>query len=116
MSFKTRVLARALPAALAALLMPLAAQANSPYHRGSGEESFRYIPEHAQSTRTRAQVKAEVDAARTSGWLDQLQRRQSPALTAYGEPKTREQVVTEMRSESTADRAARSRLYWGAPN
>ncbi len=112
MRLKTRVV---VSAALAALLLPLAAQANSPYHRSGGEESFLYFPEHAQSTRTRAQVRSEVEAARNSGWLDQLQRRQSPALTSEGLTKTREQVVAEMRNEVPAARAARARIYWGAP-
>lgn len=112
MRLKTRVLVPA----LAALILPFAAQANSPYHRSSGEDSFIYLPEHAQSTRTRAEVKAEVQAARHSGWLDQLQQRPAPPLVGHGPTKTRAEVVADMRNESPADRAARARVYWGAPH
>lgn len=55
-----------------AAIAPLAATADSAYHFDAvvGDVvSYTYHPEHERSTRTRAEVQAEVEAARKDGSL-----------------------------------------------
>ena len=52
---------------------PPTAQASSMWHPAPTEEGFTYHPDHFQSTKTRAQVMAEVEAA-PDGTLAILQR------------------------------------------
>lgn len=59
--------------ALAGLTLPLAAQASSIWHPASGEAGVTYHPEHFKS-RTRAEVIAELEAARKDGTLFLIQR------------------------------------------
>ena len=86
---------------------PLAVQADSIWHRGYGEETVTYHPDHAAPTRTRAEVKAELRAAQQSGTLQRsfVGIPDHPPAT----PRTRESVVREMMQESPESRASRLR-------
>jgi hypothetical protein len=101
------------PALVAALVAPAMAQANTVLHRTPGEASFSYNPEHFESTRSRGEVRAEVDAARKDGTLLRLQ---SPIVRPFftgGPAKTREQVLSELRDMSDRDSRAIGQIYTG---
>lgn len=102
-----------LPALALSLVLPLAANANSVWHPASGEAGVTYHPDHFKSTKTRAQVMAEVDAARKDGTLALLQRGAPLPIKSSEPPKTRQQVIDEMRAESPAARQARLELQTG---
>ena len=96
-----------------AIAIPFAAQANSVWHTASGEAGVTYHPDHFKSTKTRAQVMAEVDAARKDGTLALLQRGAPLPVKSSEAPKTRQQVIDEMRAESQQARRARLELLTG---
>lgn len=102
-----------LPAIAIAMTLPLAAQANSVWHPASGEAGVTYHPDHFKSTKTRAQVMAEVEAARKDGSLALLQRGAPLPMKSVEPPKTRQQVIDEMRAESPDARRARLELMTG---
>jgi hypothetical protein len=101
------------PAVALAFTLPLAAQANSVWHAANGEAGVTYHPEHFRSAKTRAQVMAEVDAARQDGTLALLQRGAPVSVKSSEPPKTRQQVIAEMRAESPDARRARLELLTG---
>lgn len=103
----------ALPVIAIAMSFPLAAQASSVWHPAPGEAGVTYHPVHFKSTKTRAQVMAEVDAARKDGTLLLLQRGAPLPVKSSQPPKTRQQVIDEMRAESPEARRARIELYPG---
>ena len=103
----------ALPVIAIAMSFPLAAQASSVWHPAPGEAGVTYHPDHFKSTKTRAQVMAEVDAARKDGTLLLLQRGAPLPVKSSPPPKTRQQVIDEMRAESPEARRARIELYPG---
>ena len=93
---------------------PLAANAQSASIYQGGETAYTEFPVY-QSTKSRAEVQAEVLQARRDGSLDAMQRMQSPANRLTGaERKSRADVVNEMRNEPAAQRAARQQLMLGA--
>jgi len=102
-----------LPAVAIAMTLPLAAQANSVWHTASGEAGVTYHPDHFKSTKTRAQVMAEVEAARKDGSLALLQRGAPLPMKSVEPPKTRQQVIDEMRAEAPDARRARLELMTG---
>ena len=89
----------ALKAIVLATALPLTAQASSMWHPAP--------------TETRAQVMAEVEAALKDGTLAILQRGAPLPIKSSEAPKTRQQVVDEMRSESPEARRARLEMYSG---
>lgn len=103
------------PAVAFAFTLPLAAQANSVWHPAGGEAGVTYHPEHFKSTKTRAQVMAELEAARKDGTLALLQSESGAPLPVKSSepPKTRQQVIDEMRAESPDARRARLELLTG---
>ena len=101
------------PATAFVIALPLAAQANSVWHTTSGEAGVTYHPDHLKSTKTRAQVMAEVDAARKDGTLALLQRGAPVPVKSSEPPKTRQQVIDEMRAESPDARRTRLELLTG---
>ncbi len=103
----------ALKAIVLATALPLTAQASSMWHPAPTEEGFTYHPDHFQSTKTRAQVMAEVEAALKDGTRAILQRGAPLPIKSSEAPKTRQQVVDEMRSESPEARRARLEMYSG---
>lgn len=102
-----------LKAIVLAAALPTAAQANSLWHPASTEAGFTYHPDHFKSTKTRAEVMAEVEAARKDGTLALIQIGAPLPIKSFEAPKTRQQVVDEMRSESPEAQRARRELYSG---
>ncbi|GAA0530883.1 MULTISPECIES: DUF4148 domain-containing protein [Burkholderiales] len=103
----------ALQAVVFATALPMAAQANSIWHPAPTEEGFTYHPDHFKSTKTRAQVLAEVEAARKDGSLALLQRGVPLPIKSTEPRKTRQQVLDEMRNETPEARRARLELFSG---
>ncbi|SDM51879.1 protein of unknown function [Oryzisolibacter propanilivorax] len=89
--------------------VPALSQANSIWHDGPGE-SVRYVPEHWSSTKTRADVLAELDAAKADGTLSLIQRGLPVPVKSTEAPKTRQQVIDELHNESPQARSARAEL------
>ncbi len=110
MNFRTHA---ALPLVALAMTLPVLAQANSLYHPAQGEVGFTEHPDHWKSTKTRAQVMAEVEAARKDGTLALMQRGAPLPIKNTGPAKTRQQVIDEMRSESPMQRQLRLEQYVG---
>ena len=67
-----------------------------------------YHPSTSKSAKTCAQVMAEVDAARKDGTLALLQRGAPLPVKSSEPPKTRQQVIDEMRAGSRPMPAARA--------
>lgn len=103
----------AMPLVALAMTLPVLAQANSLYHPAQGEVGFTEHPDHWKSTKTRAQVIAEVEAARKDGTLALMQRGAPLPAPSAGPAKTHQQVVAEMRNESPEQRRARLELQTG---
>lgn len=103
----------AMPLVALALTLPVLAQANSLYHPAQGEVGFTEHPDHWKSTKTRAQVMAEVEAARKDGTLELIQRGAPLPQKATGPAKTRQQVIDEMLNEPAEERRARLALQRG---
>ncbi|MBW7835008.1 MAG: DUF4148 domain-containing protein, partial [Simplicispira suum] len=68
-------------------------------------------PEHFKSDKTRAQVKAEAEAAMQQGRLSYGESNYLIRTPDAGPGKTREQVTNELLNESPAEREARLLLY-----
>lgn len=100
-------------AVTATFALPGLAQADSMYHPAGGEVGYTYHPEHFKSTKTRAEVIAEVEAARKDGTLRLYQLALPVPVKNAGPGKTRQQVIDEMRSETPEQRKARLELYSG---
>ena len=96
-----------------AMTLPVIAQASSLYHASPGEVGFTEHPDHLKSTKTRAQVMAEVEAARKDGTLALMQRNAPLPMKATGPGKTRQQVIAEMLNEPIEERRARLALQTG---
>lgn len=103
----------AVAAVISAAALPGLSQANSIYHPASGEAGFTYHPDHFKSTKSRADVRAEIEAARKDGTLALMQRGAPVPIKGVGPAKTRQQVIDEMRSESAEQRRARMELTTG---
>ncbi len=103
----------AMPLVALALTLPVLAQANSLYHPTAGEAGFTEHPDHWKSTKTRAEVLAEVEAARKDGTLLLIQRGAPLPQKATGPAKTRQQVIAEIRNEPAGERRARLALQTG---
>jgi len=105
-------------AATAALTLPALSHATSMLHAANSEAGYTYYPEHAKSTKTRAQVSAETAAARKDGSLDQYQAQYQlnvpVAAKDAGPGKTRQQVVAELSNETAEERRARMNLLAGS--
>ncbi|CAN7765893.1 DUF4148 domain-containing protein [Pseudorhodoferax sp. LjRoot39] len=101
------------PAAIiaACLLAPFSSFAASEYHFVGGEIGFTRHPDHAQSQRSRADVVAELEAARRDGTLALMQRSLPLPVKDLGQAKTRAQVEAEVvaaRKDGTLDLMQRS--------
>jgi|LNAP01.1.fsa_nt_gb hypothetical protein len=91
------------------MAVPALSQANSIWHESNGE-SDRYVPEHWSSTKTRADVLAELDAAKADGTMSKIQRGLAVPVKNAEAPKTRQQIIDELRNESPQARSARAEL------
>ncbi|MGD9832047.1 MAG: DUF4148 domain-containing protein [Piscinibacter sp.] len=93
--------------------LPMAASATSLYHSAPGEAGFTEHPDHLTSSKTRAQVQAEVLAAQKDGSLSRIARGLPLPAETQGMNKTRAQVIAEMLNEPAAERRAREALMKG---
>lgn len=104
----------ALATVAAAITLALPATASAAYeHPANNEQGVTVHPDHFVSQKTRAQVKAETEAAIKQGGLsfgESSFPRESPRS---GSSKTREQVIQELRDESPSQREARFRAISG---
>ncbi|MCZ8112988.1 MAG: DUF4148 domain-containing protein [Rubrivivax sp.] len=107
----SRTLILAAVATVAAL--PMAASATSVYHPAQGEAGVTKHLDHLTSTKTRAQVQAEVLAAQKDGTLSRIARGLPLPAETQGMNRTRAQVVAEMLNEPAAERRAREALLAG---
>lgn len=103
----------ALPVLAIAAALPAVAFAESVYHPAPGELGFTEHWDHLKSTRTRAEVQAEVEAARKDGTLALIQHGLPLPGKSTGAAKSRKQVVDELLNESATDRLARQSLLIG---
>ena len=99
-------------AATALVALGLPGMASAAYeHPANNEKGVIVHPEHFKSEKTRAQVRAEAEAAMRQGSLSYGESNYPMPVPNVGPGKTRQQVINELRSESPAERAARLRLY-----
>jgi Domain of unknown function (DUF4148) len=91
-----------------AMALPAVSMASSVYHPANTEQGFTVHWDHFQSTKTRAQVMAELDAARKDGSIRFLTLGMAVPTKPTVPAKTREQVRQELLSMSAADKASTS--------
>jgi len=97
-------------AAVAALGLP--GMASAAYeHPANNEIGVIVHPGHFKSDKTRAQVKAEAEAAMQQGRLSYGESNYPIRTPDAGPGTTREQVTNELLNESPAEREARLLLY-----
>lgn len=98
-------------ALITACLLPLASQASTVYHPANNEAGVVQHLSHFQSTKSRDQVKAEVEQARRDGTLQRMQGNASfypvPSADATATSRTRADVVGDLMKESSAERIQR---------
>lgn len=103
---------------LIGLAAPGFALANSLWHEAKGDASATIHPEHVQSSKTRAQVVQELQAAKADGSFYNsyysLNQGVPPTVRSAGPGKTRSEVVSELVNMSDAERARMKELY--SPN
>ena len=88
------------------LAVPFAPFAASEYHFVGGEIGYTRHPDHVQSVKSRAEVVAELEAARKDGTLTLMQRSLPLPSKDSGLTKTRAQVEAEVaaaRKDGTLD-------------
>jgi hypothetical protein len=101
-------------AASAALLLPGVASAAGYMHPANNEAGVVVHPEHFQSSKTRAQVVAEAEAAVRQGGTSRFNASVYPAASPQtGAGKTRQEVINELLNETPAQREARQRAMGG---
>ncbi|WP_417283397.1 DUF4148 domain-containing protein [Comamonas sp.] len=101
--------------AAAVVALGLPGMASAAYeHATTTEQGVVVHPEHFISQKTRAQVKAETEAAMREGRLSYGESNYpwSPPAT-QGPGKTREEVIRELLNETPAQREARIRAMAG---
>lgn len=94
-------------AVITAAALPGLSQATSLYHAANTDAGYTYHPDHAKNGKTRAQVLAELEAARKDGTLALMQRNEPLPIKSTGPGKTRQEVIDEMRNESPEARRIR---------
>jgi len=94
-------------AVISAVALPGLAQATSLYHSANTDAGYTYHPDHVTNGKTRAEVRAEVEAARKDGTLALMQRNAPLPIKSTGPGKTRQEVIDEMRHESPEARRVR---------
>ena len=91
----------------AAIAVPGVASADSLYHPANDEAGYVAHYDHAKSTKSRAQVAAEVDAARKDGTYSFYRVGAPLPARLTGAGKTREQVIAELMNETPQQRSER---------
>ncbi|MEG0677758.1 MAG: DUF4148 domain-containing protein [Comamonas sp.] len=101
--------------AAAALALSLPGMASAAYeHPANNEKGVIVHPGHFVSQKTRAQVRAETEAAMREGRLSYGESNYPlTSRTPQGAGKTREQVIRELLNETPAQRDARTRAMGG---
>lgn len=99
---------------ISTLVLSGLSQATSIYHAADGEAGYTYHPDHFKSTKSRADVLVELEAARKDGTLAMMQRGAPLPVKNAGPTKTRQQVIDEMRSESPEERRVRMQSTSGS--
>lgn len=94
------------------LAAPSLAQANSAWHQGNGNV-VQFTPGHVASTKTRAQVNAELNEIIANGTLRYYQWNVPVPVKTPVQTQSRERVVNDMLNQSPAQRRAMSELYNG---
>lgn len=111
MSQRHPSLSSLIAAAAAVIALGLPGLASAEYwHPANNEAGVVVHEEHFQSTKTRAQVQAEIVAARQQGCMSFGEGGYPCATPDKGPGKTRAQVIEELRNESAAERAAQLSL------
>ncbi|MEI2677405.1 MAG: DUF4148 domain-containing protein [Burkholderiaceae bacterium] len=87
-----------------ALTSPMGASATSLWHDAPGEAGATFHPDHFKSTKTRADVLQELEAARKDGSLWYLQRGLPIPEKSTGPGKTRAEVQREVLSMTAEER------------
>ena len=101
-------------AASAALLLPGMASAAGYIHPANNEAGAVVHPEHFKSSKTRAQVIADAEAAVRQGGTSRFNAGVYPAPAPQtGAGKTRLEVINELINETPAQRDARQRAMGG---
>ena len=101
-------------AASAALLLPGMASAAGYIHPANNEAGAVVHPEHFKSSKTRAQVIADTEAAVRQGGTSRFNSSVYPAPAPQtGAGKTRQEVINELINETPAPRDARQRAMGG---
>lgn len=94
------------------LMLPMVVSAGSAWHQGNGDV-VTFTPEHIQSQRTREEASAAVAAAQQNGTLRFHQMGIPMPAKSSVQPKTRAQVVEEMRNQSPESLKAQKELFGG---
>jgi hypothetical protein len=94
------------------IFAPVAASAASAWHQGNGDV-VTFTPEHIGAKRQRAEVRAEVNAASEARTLGSYQRGVLPPARNSAAPKTRVQVIEEMRNQTPEQLRAQKELFGG---
>jgi hypothetical protein len=102
-----------LSAIAVALAVPGLSFATSLYHAGNGEVGDTFHPDHIKSSKTRADVLQELDAARKDGSLQVLENEYPVLVTTPAPGKTRAQVQQEFSNMSAEEKASQRKLYTG---
>lgn len=86
------------------LAVPGFASATSLWHDAGGEAGATFHPDHIKSTKTRADVVQELEAARRDGSLWYLERGLPVPAKSIGPGRTREEVRNEVLNLSAEER------------
>ena len=97
-------------AAVAALGLPTMASAGY-WHSANNEAGVVVHPEHFKSDRTREQVRAETETAVRQGRLSYGESSFPEPAPSTASTKTRQQVIDEMRNETSTQHRERQSLY-----
>lgn len=93
-----------LVAVAAAFAAPGLASATAPWHAPVGDGDATFHPEYSKSTRTRAEVIQELEAARKDGSLWYLNRGLPVPMKNAGPGRTREEVRNEVLNLTVEER------------
>ena len=99
-------------AAVAVLCLPGMASAEY-WHPANNQAGVVTHNEHFKSDKTRAQVKAEAEAATRQGRLSYGNSNYPMPVPDVGTGKTRQQVINELLNETHAERTARLNFMAG---
>ena len=95
------------------LSAPAVVLAASAWHPANNEAGYTYHPTHEQSGKSRADVQAEIEAARKDGTLILYQRTAPIPIRDNSKPRTRAEVVDGLKAETAAERQARNNALRG---